>query len=192
MLNVAGWSGLKDFASVMAVTVQDGANTVVRFDNGNSAILANVTRSSLTAANFSFTTAGGSTGGGTGGSTGPTGQTITGTSAGEFLAGGSGNDTITGNGGNDYMVGGAGRDTFVQNPGDGWDCIGDFQAGTGGDVVDLRSISGFSSLNDVLTHSAQNGADLSIELGTFNSIKLMGVDRNSLTAENFLFASSVG
>ncbi|KAA0570524.1 DUF4347 domain-containing protein [Azospirillum sp. Sh1] len=193
VLNVAGWSGLKDFASVMAVTVQDGANTVVRFDNGNSAILANVTRSSLTAANFSFATVGGSTGGGTGGSTGGTpGQTITGTSAGEFLAGGSGNDTITGNGGNDYMVGGAGRDTFVQNPGDGWDCIGDFQAGTGGDVIDLRSISGFSSLNDVLTHSAQSGADMSIELGTFNSIKLMGVDRNSLTAENFLFASSVG
>ncbi|MBY6261823.1 DUF4347 domain-containing protein [Azospirillum sp. 412522] len=194
VLNVAGWSGFKDFASVMAVTVQDGANTVVNFDNNNSAILANVTRGSLTAANFSFTATGGSTGGSTGGgSTGGTpGQTITGTSAGEYLAGGSGNDTITGNGGNDYMIGGAGRDTFVQHASDGWDVIGDFQAGSGGDVVDIRSISGFSNLNDVLTHSTQDGADLSIDLGAFNSVKLMGVDRNSLTAENFLFASSVG
>ena len=194
VLNVAGWGGFKDFASVMAVTVQDGANTVVNFDGNNSAILANVTRSSLTAANFSFTAIGGSTGGSTGGgSTGGTpGQTITGTSAGEYLAGGSGNDTITGNAGNDYMIGGAGRDTFVQHASDGWDVIGDFQAGTGGDVVDIRSISGFSNLNDVLTHSTQDGADLSIDLGAFNSIKLMGVDRNSLTAENFLFASPVG
>lgn len=90
------------------------------------------------------------------------------------------------------MTGGAGRDTFVQHAGDGWDVIGDFQAGSGGDVIDIRSIAGFTSLNSVLTHSTQDGADLSIDLGAFNSIKLMGVDRNSLTADNFLFASSVG
>ncbi len=134
---------------------------------------------------------GGSTGGGTGG--GDTGgQTLTGTDARDYLAGGSGNDTITGNAGNDYMIGGAGRDSFVQHANDGWDVIGDFQAGTGGDVVDIRSIAGFTSLNDVLTHSSQEGADLSIDFGGISSIKLMGIDRNTLTADNFLFTSSVG
>ncbi|BAI75951.1 hypothetical protein AZL_d01250 (plasmid) [Azospirillum sp. B510] len=196
VLNVAGWSGLKDFASVMAVTVQDGANTVVNFDNGNSAILANTSRGSLTAANFSFTaiagTAGSGGAGGTGGGGTSPGRTVTGTSAGDYLAGGGGDDTIIGGAGNDYMVGGAGRDIFVQHAGDGWDCIGDFQAGTGGDVIDIRGIAGFTSLNDVLTHSAQEGADLSIDFGGTSTIKLMSVDRNSLTAENFLFASLVG
>ncbi|AWU97393.1 DUF4347 domain-containing protein [Azospirillum ramasamyi] len=192
VLNVAGWTGLTDFTAVMAAATQEGANTIVRFDDNNSVTLENVTRSSLTAANFSFLNAspGGSTGGGSTG--GVSGQMITGTSAGEYLAGGSGNDTITGNGGNDYMIGGAGRDTFVQGAADGWDCIGDFQAGSGGDVIDLRSIAGFSSLNDVLTHSVQSGADLSIDFGSTSTIKLMGVDRSMLTAENFLFANPIG
>ena len=197
VLNVAGWAGLTDYTAVMAATTQEGANTIIRFDDNNSVTLANVTRSSLTAANFSFLNAspGGSTGGGStgGGSTGSvTGRIVTGTSAGEYLAGGSGNDTITGNGGNDYMVGGAGRDTFVQGAADGWDCIGDFQAGTGGDVIDLRSVAGFTSLNDVLTHSVQSGADLSIDIGSTSTVKLMSVDRGTLTAENFLFANPIG
>ncbi|PWC32697.1 DUF4347 domain-containing protein [Azospirillum sp. TSO35-2] len=190
VLNVAGWSGLTSFNAVMAVTVQEGADTIVRFDANNSVKLANVDRSTLTAANVSFAATGSGSGGSSGGGTGTTtGKTVTGTAAGEYLAGGSGNDTITGNGGNDYMIGGAGRDTFVQNANDGWDCIGDFTAGSGGDVLDIRSIAGFSSFSDVLSHSAQSGADTTIDFGASSTMKLMNVDRSTLTADNFLLSS---
>lgn len=58
----------------------------------------------------------------------------------DVLDGGLGADLLDGGAGDDVLTGGAGSDRFrFSNPG-GTDRITDFQAGTGGDVIDLRSV----------------------------------------------------
>ncbi|CAO3423802.1 ELWxxDGT repeat protein [Azospirillum endophyticum] len=117
------------------------------------------------------------------------GRNLTGSSGRDLLFGGAGDDTITGNRGNDYMEGGAGRDRFVLKPGDGWDCIGDFQAGTGGDVLDLSGWKGIGGFSDLLAKSYQDSDGLVLEFSPTDSIKLMGVTAGMLTADNVLLGN---
>ncbi|WP_431861233.1 Calx-beta domain-containing protein [Azospirillum sp.] len=114
------------------------------------------------------------------------GNTLTGTADRDVLFGTASNDTIIGGGGNDYMEGGAGADTFVFGPEQGWDYIGDFQAGAGGDVLDLRGLAGVHAMGD-LTLSAEGG-DTTIAFSDTASVRLAGVSAGQLTASNFLFA----
>jgi len=66
---------------------------------------------------------------------------LTGTGAGESLAGGAGNDTITGGGGDDTLSGGGGNNLFVyKDTADGADTITDFQVGSGKDVIDIHDV----------------------------------------------------
>lgn len=111
---------------------------------------------------------------------------ITGGAHRDLLFGGAGDDTIIGNRGNDYMEGGGGSDRFVLKPGDGWDCIGDFQAGAGGDLLDLRGWSGFGSLEDLLSQSHQDRDGLVLDFGPRDGVKLIGLSRGDLTADNLL------
>ncbi|SMH45944.1 cellulase family glycosylhydrolase [Azospirillum agricola] len=108
----------------------------------------------------------------------------------DVMSGGTGNDTLAGGIGNDYLVGGTGSDTFVMAPGDGYDYVGDFQAGSGGDIIDVHSIAGMTSLGAVMAGATQSGNDTGIYLGNGTGITLAGVSLGSLTAANFRFAAT--
>jgi Ca2+-binding RTX toxin-like protein len=65
----------------------------------------------------------------------------------DVLFGQAGNDTLVGGEGDDILVGGEGTDVFVFQIGMGRDTIVDF---TEVDVVDVRGVASFQSLEDVL------------------------------------------
>ena len=96
-----------------------------------------------------------------------------------------GNDTFDGGAGNDLMWGMAGDDTFVYST--GADAIRDFMAGAGGiDEIDLRAVSGVTSLADVLARATQVGANTVIDFGGGNTLTLDNINRNSLVSGDFL------
>ncbi|CAO3439531.1 beta strand repeat-containing protein [Azospirillum doebereinerae] len=117
---------------------------------------------------------------------------LTGNSARDQIFGGDGNDTITGAGGDDYLEGGAGRDTFVLRPGDGWDYIGDFQAGTGGDLLDLTAWTGITNFDALLALATSDGNDTILTFSPTASVRLSGVARSALTAGNVALAAGGG
>ncbi|WP_274389768.1 Ig-like domain-containing protein [Azospirillum doebereinerae] len=117
---------------------------------------------------------------------------LTGNNARDQIFGGDGNDTITGGGGNDYLEGGAGRDTFVLLPGDGWDYIGDFQAGAGGDVLDLTAWTGITDFGTLLALATSDGNDTILTFSPTASVRLAGVARSALTADNVTLAAGSG
>nr|MDT0252502.1 VCBS domain-containing protein [Endozoicomonas sp.] len=108
----------------------------------------------------------------------------------DTLLGTDGADLILGGAGNDILTGGAGSDVFDFNTADlgtgavpTEDVITDFQAGQGGDVVDLRDILVDDSdpLDNYLSLNFENG-DTTIEVkpsgdnDITQKIKLEGVD----------------
>lgn len=188
-IDLRGWSGIR---SLSDLTVQsDGADTLLVFSPTDSVRLIGVPAGSLTAAQFLF--AGGPAGGGPGSSTGggtTAGRTLTGTAGRDYLIGGDGADTITMGGGYDYAEGGAGSDLFALAPGDSWDYIQDFQAGAGGDVLDLRAWTGIRSLADLTITSDADGTSLTF--GPNDGVRLNGVAAGTLSASNILFAPPAG
>ncbi|SMF55513.1 type I secretion C-terminal target domain (VC_A0849 subclass) [Azospirillum oryzae] len=117
-------------------------------------------------------------------------DTLTGTADRDYIAGGAGNDLIDVGIGNDYAVGGTGSDTFVFRANEGWDVIADFSAGAGGDVLDLRAITSFTSFQSFLAASTQQGADTVVTLSPTSAVKLAGVQRSALTQANILLNGS--
>ncbi|MBP2227849.1 Tol biopolymer transport system component/Ca2+-binding RTX toxin-like protein [Azospirillum agricola] len=117
---------------------------------------------------------------------------LTGNGMRDQIFGGDGDDTITGGGGDDYMEGGAGRDTFVLRPGDGWDYIGDFQAGAGGDRLDLTAWTGITDFTALMALAATDGNDTVLTFSPTASVRLSGVARSALTADNVLLAAGGG
>ena len=89
----------------------------------------------------------------------------------DFLSGDAGNDTLSGDAGNDVLFGGEGADVYVFTQGDGFDQIGDFEAGT--DRIDLTDydFDNFAQLNLV----EQNNT-VFIFLDEENSVELTGVN----------------
>jgi large repetitive protein len=129
-------------------------------------------------------------------------DTLTGTTGNDFLYGGNGNDILIGGQGNDFLKGGLGSDTFewrfgdqgsVQRP--AHDEVVDFQAGSGGDVLDLRDLlqgENAGNLGNYL-HFSADGANTLVQIsseGKFNGsnfgsatdqeILLQGVNLDSL------------
>lgn len=105
----------------------------------------------------------------------------------DLLDGGSSSDVLTGGKGTDTLTGGIGADTFVLSRGDGEDTVTDFQAGTGGDRLDLSK-----ALVASLTFLSvkQVGSDTLVSLGGGDMFVLKGVSAAALKAENFVFSSS--
>jgi Ca2+-binding RTX toxin-like protein len=103
------------------------------------------------------------------------------------LWGADGNDTLDGRAGNDAIWGGAGDDTLVYSTGIDW--MQDFTAGAGGvDEIDLRALSGITSLADVLARATQSGANTVIDFGGGNTLTLADVNRANLVSSDFLFS----
>jgi Ca2+-binding RTX toxin-like protein len=95
-----------------------------------------------------------------------------------IIRGGSGDDTLEGRGGNDLFA-----------PSGGTDQILDFNAGPGnGDRIDLRGLSAFRSLDDVLDHSANIGGSTVITFDDGRILRISGVELEELAADDFLFS----
>ncbi|WP_137043293.1 VWA domain-containing protein [Pseudolabrys sp. FHR47] len=110
-----------------------------------------------------------------------------------IMIGGSGNNVLIGSDGNDAMTGNGGSDAFVFQPGGGEDRIEDFSGHAGqGDVIALDGFS-FSSFNELkqnadITDIGQDGHHTTlIDFGGGDTITLVDVDPNQLTAADFIF-----
>ena len=163
IIDLSDVTGALDFDD-LTITA-DGNDAVI--DTGEGEItLSGVSTSDLDAANFVFSTTGGS--------------------GNETIDGGAGDDIIDGGAGDDSLTGGADADTFVFRAGHGNDTIADFTDGE--DIIDVSSlgITGISSL----TFSTNADNDLVINTGEGNgTIVLEGVtDLATLTGEDFIFA----
>jgi hypothetical protein len=106
----------------------------------------------------------------------------------DALFGDAGNDFLNGSTGNDGLTGGTGADTFFYAAGYGGDTIFDFSHAEG-DKIDISSIAAVHSLSQVLAISGQSGADTIINFGGDDFLTLRNVDRSSLVAGDFGFAS---
>jgi serralysin len=111
---------------------------------------------------------------------------LSGDAGNDKLSGGSGNDTLDGGAGNDRLTGGSGNDVFIFKKAQGNDTITDFSAGSAkGDVIRLDK-SLLSSFKDVLAHADDSSSGVVIDYGN-NTIKLAGVDKADLHANDFFF-----
>ena len=188
-----------DLASLAPFMVQDGADTVITlgYDSSTEVIrLVDVTMNSLTAANFVFNTSATALNlTGTGFRDvlfgGNAADRIAGGDGSDTLVGGANNDQLTGGGGEDVLFGGAGNDIFIYNTREfGGDTIRDFTIA--GDRIDLSglNVADLASLKPFMT---QDGDDVVITLGydsSTESIRLVDVTLNQLTAANFVFNTS--
>jgi Ca2+-binding RTX toxin-like protein len=100
-----------------------------------------------------------------------------------IIIGNAGNNMIDGGKGNDVLSGGAGTDTFVVAVGNGNDIITDFQAGVGGDILQLNG-TGFHTLSDVTAAMRQVGTDAVLTLNSGETIRLENTNVQNLTTAN--------
>jgi beta-glucanase (GH16 family) len=98
-----------------------------------------------------------------------------------IISGGSGSQTIDGGGGNDVLTGGGGADTFIFTRGNGSDLITDFGSD---DTIRLNGYA-FSSLEQIVGSSTQEGANLRIALGDGESLVLADTTAADLSADQF-------
>jgi Ca2+-binding RTX toxin-like protein len=117
----------------------------------------------------------------------------------DTLRGGPGDDLLVGGYGFDTLVGGGGSDTFsIDVLAQGIDRILDFQAGLGGDVLDMRNLLNFQDGDDIgsfvqLSVSGSNTAVSANPNGAganftpvFNLVGVTGLDVNNLLADGNL------
>ena len=112
-----------------------------------------------------------------------------------------GDDTLDGGTGNDTLEGGNGADVFVFRPNEGDDVIGVVRVSTatglsfvsqaqdfnvGEDLIDIRAFN-LTTENAVLFRLSQNGQDALFQSNN-TTITLVGVDAETLSIDNFLWA----
>lgn len=106
----------------------------------------------------------------------------------DTMSGGAGFDTITGGAGDDFLMGNFNADTFVFAGAHGDDTVSDFADGNRFERIDLSgTVRDFNSVNSVLAHATQVGADVLIDTGGGNSVLLNGVNRLDLDITDFIF-----
>jgi predicted extracellular nuclease/2',3'-cyclic-nucleotide 2'-phosphodiesterase (5'-nucleotidase family) len=123
-------------------------------------------------------------------------DTIDAGSGDDMVSGGAGNDTLKGASGADIIDGGAGKDiltggsssdVFVFAAGFGKDIITDFAAsGSAKDIIEF-SVDLFADYAEVMSHTAQNGANVVITLDQDHAVTLANTSLASLTADDFRF-----
>jgi hypothetical protein len=113
---------------------------------------------------------------------------VTGKAGKDKLVGTIGRDILDGKAGNDTLAGKAGSDTFVFKNGYDKDVITDFRAaGAAHDILDIRSLTAITSLNDLLiNHLSETKAGIVIDGLHGDVITLKGVDMDDLSAADFL------
>jgi Ca2+-binding RTX toxin-like protein len=112
------------------------------------------------------------------------------------LTGGSNDDTLEGNdednildgqAGMDELTGGGGADTFVYADAYGDDTVTDFVIADG-DTIDLSGLPGVIDFADlVASHLTQGGTGAEITNGNGDVLILTGIDKDDLTAAQFVF-----
>jgi Ca2+-binding RTX toxin-like protein len=95
---------------------------------------------------------------------------------------GNHSDVIGGSGGQDVLTGSAGTDIFQH----GQVTIEDFQAGAGGDKIDLHGVASASDFGSVLTHAQDVGGNAVLDFGAGEQMTLDHVNVASLHPDNFL------
>lgn len=103
-----------------------------------------------------------------------------------MIIGSTKSDTLVGTSGDDVIIGNGGADTFVfSNAIFGKDAVTDFTAtGSKHDTLQFDH-SIFASAADVLAHAAQVGKDVVITYDATDTVTLVGVHLNQLTAQDF-------
>lgn len=101
-----------------------------------------------------------------------------------MLLGEAGDDHLDGGEGVNYHFGGSGNDTFVARDIASVQVVQDWKDGA--DVVRFEG-SGFSSLDDVISHSYQNGAYLVVQVDGDTAVWLANASAQTITASDFLF-----
>lgn len=109
----------------------------------------------------------------------------TGNAGNNIIIGNSSANVIEGGAGYDTLTGGAGTDLFIVRGAWGVDVITDFVAGTGSPDAVLFASSLFSSFAAVMANAAQVGSDTWIGDGNGNTVVLVGVQKASLSADDF-------
>ena len=121
-------------------------------------------------------------------------DTLTGGNARDILIGAGGNDVLSGNNGadslnggagNDRLTGGNGPDAFVFDPGFGRDVIADFTINTDKIEIDNAVFANFAALRASASTNASGNTVISFDAS--NTIELIGVNVNQLSANNFVF-----
>lgn len=112
---------------------------------------------------------------------------------GDTISGGAGFDTIDAGTGNDLIFGDFNADTFVIANGHGRDIIGDFDALSALEVIDFSGLDALTALADLDLASetsgaaTQDGADVLIDTGSGNAVRLRDVTLSDLDASDFIF-----
>lgn len=99
------------------------------------------------------------------------------------LVGGVGADLLNGEGGNDKLWGGADADTFVFASGTGKDMVKDFNVYE--DKIDLTDYD-LTSFAEVKSAMHKSHGSVMIDLGDGDSVQLVGVKLQQLSADNFI------
>jgi Ca2+-binding RTX toxin-like protein len=127
------------------------------------------------------------------------GDVISGLEGNDNLTGLSGNDTLSGGYGSDTLTGGAGNDTFVlenfigSGSANDLDVVTDFVQGQDKINVSGLDISDFNTILALTSNDAFNNAVITTHINNYDgygySLKLNGINRNALTASDFIFAT---
>jgi autotransporter-associated beta strand protein len=107
----------------------------------------------------------------------------------DAIYGGQGADTLSGSAGNDLLVGGTGADRIAVGTGDGIDIVSGFSTGDGDVIAVAADVNGtgIASAADLLARlTADPNGDAVLDLGSGNTLTLMGVRTTELSAADFL------
>jgi hypothetical protein len=119
-------------------------------------------------------------------------DTLNGGNNSDYMVGGDGNDELYGGLGDDQFFAGAGsdiiytgqgRDQLVYNAGDGPEFVADFDVVN--DVINLSSLAGIDTFQDVLNRSRQVGGNTVIDFGGGDVLTLSNVQLSTLQSSDF-------
>jgi Ca2+-binding RTX toxin-like protein len=206
--------GISDFNTILAVTKNNtSGNAVITTQNNNYytdygySLQLNINRNALTAADFIFATT-------------PLNSNISGGAYNDYLFGGLGNNTLSGGGfndrlfgenGNDRLIGGSGSDLLTGGAGNDVFVLENFFSGSSSDndldvvtdftqiedKIDVRGlgISDFNTILAVTNNDTSGSAVITTQNNNYYtdygySLKLNGRSKSSLTASDFIFATT--